>query len=156
MGVAGSGKTTIGQLLARKFGWEFHDADDLHPARNKEKMSQGIPLTDDDRGPWLQAVRDLVRQCLIENRDTIIACSALKQQYRDLLTSGSKEVSLVYLKGSQELITKRLSARSGHFFNVKLLQSQFDSLEEPKEGIIVDISGTPESIVDEIRAKLNL
>ena len=155
-GVAGSGKTTIGRLLATSLGWEFHDADDLHPASNKDKMSRGIPLTDEDRWPWLRAVRDLVNQCLDNRKNAVIACSALKQEYRDLIVSGSKEVILVYLKGSEKLIARRLSLRKDHFFDKRLLQSQFDALEEPTDATIVDISATPEAVVEEIKAKLDL
>ena len=103
IGVAGSGKTTVGRILAARLGCEFHDGDDLHPPRNREKMSRGIALTDDDRLPWLYAVRDLVQRCLAENRCAVIACSALKQAYRDLLIVDAAKVKLVYLKGSQEI-----------------------------------------------------
>ena len=158
IGVAGSGKTTIGRLLAGRLGWEFHDGDDLHPPSNKEKMSHGIPLTDDDRWPWLRAVRDLVKQCVENKRSAVIACSALKQEYRDLIAAGfgPKDVSLVYLKGSEALIAQRLSLRKNHFFDKRLLQSQFHALEEPKDAIIVDTSKTPEAVASEIQAKLNL
>lgn len=156
IGVAGSGKTTVGRILAARLGCEFHDGDDLHPLRNREKMSRGIPLTDDDRLPWLYAVRDLVQRCLAENRCAVIACSALKQAYRDLLIVDAAKVKLVYLKGSQALITQRFAQRAGHFFDRRLLQSQFDTLEEPADAIVVDISETPEKIADTIRARLGL
>jgi gluconokinase len=154
IGVAGSGKTTVGRILAARLGCEFSDADDLHPPQNREKMSRGIALTDEDRLPWLYAVRDLVQRCLIENRDAVIACSALKQSYRDLLVVDPAKVRLVYLKGSQAQIAERLAQRAGHFFDRRLLQSQFDTLEEPADAAVVDISGTPESVVDAIRARL--
>jgi len=154
IGVAGSGKTTIGRILAARHGCEFHDADDLHPPQNREKMSRGIALSDEDRLPWLHAVRDLVQRCLAENRCAVIACSALKQAYRDLLIVDAAQVKLVYLKGSPALIAERLAQRAGHFFDRRLLQSQFDTLEEPTDAIVVDISGTPDSIADAIRARL--
>jgi gluconokinase len=154
IGVAGSGKTTIGRILATRLGCEFHDADDLHPPQNREKMHRGIALTDEDRLPWLYAVRDLVQRCLAENRCAVVACSALKQSYRDLLIVDAAKVKLVYLKGSQALITDRLAHRAGHFFDQRLLQSQFDTLEEPADAIVVDISETPEKIADAIRARL--
>ena len=156
IGVAGSGKTTVGRIMAARLGCEFHDADDLHSPQNREKMSRGIALSDEDRLPWLHAVRDLVQQCVLENRDAVIACSALKQSYRDLLVVDAAKVKLVYLKGSRALIAERLARRAGHFFDQRLLQSQFDTLEEPADAVVVDISETPERIADAIRARLNL
>jgi gluconokinase len=155
IGVAGSGKTTVGRILAARLGCEFHDADDLHSSQNREKMSRGVALSDQDRLPWLHAVRDLVQQCLAENRCAVIACSALKRAYRDLLVVDPARVTMVYLKGSQALIAERLAQRAGHFFDHRLLQSQFDVLEEPTDAIVVDISETPENIADAIRARLN-
>ncbi len=156
IGVAGSGKTTIGRILAARLGCEFHDGDDLHPQQNREKMHRGIALTDEDRLPWLHAIRDLVQRCLAENRRAVVACSALKQSYRDLLIVDPAKVKLVYLKGSQTLIAERLAHRAGHFFDPRLLQSQFDTLEEPADAIVVEISKTPEQIADEIRARLSV
>jgi gluconokinase len=156
IGVAGSGKTTVGHILAARLGCEFHDADDLHPPQNREKMSRGIALSDADRLPWLHAVRDLVQRCLADNHAAVIACSALKQSYRDLLIVDASEVKLVYLKGSPALIAQRLAQRAGHFFDPRLLQSQFDTLEEPADAIVVDISGPPEQIAAAIRARLRL
>ena len=156
MGVAGSGKSTVGQLLARTLGWRFHDADDLHPPRNREKMQAGIALTDDDRGPWLEAVRSLIEQCIAGGVSAVIACSALKQWYRDLLVVDPAKVKIVYLAGERKLIEERLARRRGHFFNRQLLESQFDSLEEPRDAIVEDISRSPETIVESIRAKLAL
>lgn len=156
IGVAGSGKTTVGRILAARLGCEFHDADDLHPPENREKMSRGIALTDEDRLPWLHAMRDLVQRCLAQNRCAVIACSALKQKYRDLLIVDASKVKVVYLKGSQALITQRLAHRAGHFFDQRLLQSQFDTLEEPADAIVVDISETPEKIAGAIRALLSM
>jgi gluconokinase len=155
-GVAGSGKTTVGRILAARLGFEFHDADDLHSPQNREKMSRGIALTDEDRMPWLHAVRDLVLRCLAEKRSAVIACSALRETYRDLLVVDAARVKLVYLRGSRELIAERLALRAGHFFGRRLLQSQFDTLEEPADAIVADISETPEKIADAIRARLGL
>ena len=154
IGVAGSGKTTVGRLLATRLGCEFHDGDDLHSIRNREKMTRGIALTDEDRSPWLHAIRDLVERCLAENRSAVIACSALKRKYRDMLVIDEARVKVVYLKGSQALIAQRLARRAGHFFDPHLLKSQFETLEEPTDAIIVDITETPEKIADTIRAHL--
>jgi gluconokinase len=117
-------------------------------------VSRGIALTDEDRSPWLHAIRDLVERCLAENRSAVIACSALKQKYRDLLVVDEAKVKIVYLKGSQALITQRLVRRAGHFFDPHLLKSQFETLEEPADAIVVDIAETPEKIADTIRARL--
>lgn len=156
MGVTGSGKTTIGKLLATGLGWQFCDADDLHPSQNVEKMRRGIPLTDADRVPWLEALREFVRECVKRDESAVIACSALKARYREyLLIDG--DVKLVYLKGEMQLIEERLGARRGHFMNPKLLQSQFETLEEPQGGVtVVDIAPSPEAIVRTIRTKLGL
>ncbi len=156
IGVARSGKTTVGHILAARLEYEFHDADDLHSPQNREKMRRGIALSDKDRAPWLHAVRELVQRCLAANRSAVVACSALKQAYRDLLIVDTVKVKLVYLKGSRELIARRLAQRAGHFFDQRLLQSQFDTLEEPADAIVVDISETPEQIADTIRARLDL
>lgn len=154
IGVAGSGKTTVGSILAARLGCEFHDADDLHPPSNRDKMSRGIALGDADRWPWLYAVRALVQKCLAQKRSAVIACSALKQAYRDLLIVDPAQVKLVYLKGSQTEIMRRLARRAGHFFDQRLSQSQFDTLEEPADAIVVGISERPEKIADTIIALL--
>ena len=154
IGVAGSGKTTVGRMLSARAGWEFHDADDLHPPHNREKMRRGVALTDADRLPWLYAVRDLMTRCLAEKRSAVIACSALKQSYRDLLMVDAKDVKFVYLKGSPALIAERLARRAEHFFDRRLLQSQFDTLEEPANAIVVDIAAPPEKIAETIRSRL--
>ncbi len=156
MGVSGAGKTTIGQLLAEQLRWEFHDADDLHSAANKAKMAAGIALTDADRAPWLASIRKLIADSLTQNVNVVIACSALKQSYRDEIIVDPARVRIVYLKGSPALIASRIAARKNHFMNKDLLGSQFDSLEEPRDAIIVDVAPTPEIIVANIRKQLGL
>ena len=155
MGVSGSGKTTIGSLLAQALGWEFFDADDFHPLANKEKMSNGIPLNDEDRAGWMEVLRGLILQQGGRKRPCVLACSALKQRYRETLAVNEK-VRFVYLHGSYEQVETRLKRRMGHYMTVQLLQSQFEALEEPREAIIIDISHTPEEIVDIIRKGLDL
>jgi gluconokinase len=156
MGVAGSGKSTIGAALARQLGWPFRDADEFHPGANIAKMRRGIPLTDDDRRPWLEAIRASIAQYLSARENVIFACSALKQIYRELIEVDAEKVRFVYLKGPPALIAERLAQRRGHFFDPKLMQSQFDELEEPQAAIEVDISPSPETIADSIVAALHL
>ncbi len=156
LGVAGSGKTTIGRLLAQQLGWEFVDADDFHTPAAKAKMSAGEGLTDEDRKPWLNALRELIGKRLSEVRPMVLACSALRQWYRDLLTVDRSREAFVYLRGDFELIRQRLARRVGHYAGVSLLASQFQTLEEPRDAITVDIAGTPGKIVAAIRANLHL
>jgi gluconokinase len=155
MGVTGSGKTTIGDLLARRLGWEFADADEFHSAANKEKMHKGIPLSDVDRLPWLATIHDQIAKWVALKQNVVLACSALKQSYRQLLWNGP-EVQFVYLKGSYELIAERLRARKGHFADEHILAGQFRDLEEPSDAVAVDIGASPEEIVDEICRRLGL
>ena len=155
MGVTGAGKTTIGELFAAQLGWEFVDADTFHSAANKEKIHQGIALTDADRAPWLQAMRDGITGWISERRNVALACSALKSVYREELAV-SAGVKFVYLKGSYELIARRLQSRHGHYASVSILASQFATLEEPEDALEVDIDQSPEEIVREIRLKLGL
>ena len=155
MGVVGSGKTTIGQLLAQQLGWEFADADDFHPAANIEKIRHGIPLTDEDREPWLDRLRKSILDWIADGRNVVLACSALKRSYRQKLDAGP-EVKFVYLEGSAALIAERLRLRHGHFAGEQILASQFADLEEPEGALNVEIAATPAQIVDKIRQALGL
>jgi carbohydrate kinase (thermoresistant glucokinase family) len=153
MGVSGSGKSTVSALLAARLGWMFEDADDLHPPENVAKMSAGQPLTDNDRRPWLLAVREWMDEARVAGKKAVIACSALKRSYRDILMGGRDDVRLVHLQGSAEVIAPRVAKRHGHFMPISLLESQFAALEEPGEDehpIVVSIDATPEEIVDAI------
>jgi gluconokinase len=140
MGVSGSGKTTVGTKLASQLGWNFYDADDFHPPANIAKMADGIPLDDEDRTPWLASLHDLISTSLEENLSGVLACSALKERYRQTLMDGNKNVQLIYLKGSFVLLQSRMSARSGHYMKPSMLQSQFAALEEPADALTVDAS----------------
>ncbi|RBP46353.1 gluconate kinase (SKI family) [Roseimicrobium gellanilyticum] len=154
MGVSGCGKSLIGAMLAKALGGVFDDGDDFHPPANKAKMSQKIPLTDEDRWPWLANLRERILEMRPKIAWHVVACSALKRKYRDLLRGDdtTEQLQFVYMRGSKELIASRLNARKGHFFKPELLDSQFAALEEPEAGeaIVVDISGTPEEIVQEV------
>jgi gluconokinase len=154
MGVTGSGKTTEGSKLAKRLGWEYVDADDFHSAANKDKMHRGIPLTDADRMSWLEAIHEKLAQADREHRHLVLACSALKQAYREKLFHGL-DVRLVYLRGDYQLIAQRLRARKGHFADEHILAAQFADLEEPSDALVVDIHGEPQQIVDEICRRLN-
>jgi gluconokinase len=153
MGVSGAGKTTVGKLLASQLGWEFADADDYHSATNVEKMRNGIPLTDADRGPWLESLRLVIVAWIAAGKNGVLACSALKKAYRDVLIVGP-EVRVVYLKGDRELLRDRLLLRRGHYMKEAMLESQIATLEEPGDAIVVDARRTPEEIVREIRLRL--
>ena len=155
MGVTGSGKSTIGLLLAAQLGWKFADADDYHPPSNVEKMRHGIPLTDDDRAPWLDRLHSEITAWIAAGRNIILACSALKGAYRDQLAAGP-EVRFVYLKGSPDLIASRVRERHGHFAGEQILAGQFADLEEPADAVTVDIAASPQQIVNEVRTKLGL
>ena len=157
-GVSGAGKTTIGKLLAQEFGWRFYEADDFHSPANIEKMHSGVPLTDQDRWPWLESLRQLIKHCLEAGKNAVLACSALKRAYRERLRR-SDDVKFVFLRGDCALIEKQLRQRRGHFMNPALLRSQFADLEEPDfaEGVLtVELGRSPQELVGEIKAKLCL
>src|SRR6185437_13042973 len=159
MGVSGSGKSTIGALLAAQLSWPFEDGDRFHPAANVEKMHQGIPLTDDDRWLWLAAIAqwiDQTRRCV---GHAILACSALKRRYRDILVGDRRDVRLVHLEGEETLIARRIAARHGHFMPPSLLHSQFEALEAPgpdENPVTVSVVPAPDQIVARILASLGL
>jgi gluconokinase len=155
MGVTGSGKTTAGTLLAAQLGWEFADADCFHPAANVDKMARGIALTDADRMPWLAELRVVAVQWMAEGKNAVLACSALKRSYREVLGIGG-DVHMVYLKGSYEVIAARLRERHGHFATEAILADQFAVLEEPGDAIVVDVELSPTEMVAEIRSQLGL
>ena len=155
MGVTGSGKTTVGSLLAKLLGWGFADADGFHPPANIEKMRQGIGLTDADRVPWLKALHDAMLRWQAAGQNYVLACSALKEIYREQLRQGV-DPKFVYLRGNAELIQSRLSHRVGHYAKADLLTTQFADLEEPGDATVIEINHTPEEIVEEIRRKLFL
>ncbi|MFB6099566.1 MAG: gluconokinase [Salinibacter sp.] len=156
MGVSGSGKTTVGTRLADALEWDFVDGDAFHPEANVQKMERGEPLTDADRWPWLRAIRDFIHEQLSEGTPTIVACSALKAAYREVLLDDNPGAQIVYLKGSYDLIRRRLEARTDHFFDLELLDSQFEALEEPvaEAALTVHVDASPEAIVRTIRREL--
>jgi gluconokinase len=157
MGVSGAGKTTIGKALAENLGWQFIDADDYHPAANIEKMRAGIPLSDQDRKPWLSALRNRVHNACSHKENAVLACSALKHSYQDYLEGHDPGcVHYVFLYGSEDLIRKRLEARRGHFMNPNLLHSQLETLEPPENALQVDVTPSVSEIVQEIRQKMHL
>jgi len=157
-GVSGAGKTTIGKLLAEQFGWRFYEADDFHPSANIEKMRNGRPLTDEDRSPWLERLREQITRSLAAKENAVLACSALKRAYRERLRV-SDDVKFVFLRGNYALIERQLGRRRGHFMNPALLQSQFADLEKPEsdeDAITIELGQSPEELVEQIKAKLNL
>ena len=152
MGVSGCGKSTVGKMLAEKLGWEFFDADDFHPPENIAKMKAGIPLSDSDRQPWLERLSGLLRDEIAAGRHPVLACSALRQSYRDTLLAKTPGIRIVYLRGDKELIASRLRNRSDHFMPTGLLDSQLATLEEPSGSMVVtvDLALSPEEIVASI------
>ena len=157
MGVSGSGKSTIAERLAQRLNWGFEDGDRFHPASNVAKMSAGHPLTDEDRWPWLRAIADEIDRVCKAGKRAVIACSALKRAYRDILVHGRDDVRIIYLDGNQQLIASRLAARKGHFMPSGLLESQFRTLEPPaasENPVTVSIDDSVERIVDDIISQL--
>ncbi len=156
MGVSGSGKTTVGSRLAHELGWTFIEGDSLHPPENIAKMSRGEPLTDSDRRPWLDRLRAVIDRMMAREEPAVMAASVLKQAYRTRLGVERDAVQLVYLRGSQAVVQRRLAQRKGHFMPPALLASQFEALEEPSNALILDIRESPASLVAEIRLQLGL
>ncbi len=157
-GVSGAGKTTVGKLLARNLGWHFLEADDFHPEQNIAKMRAGHPVTEQDRWPWLERMRQEIKQCIAAGDNAVLVCSALKRKYRDFLRA-NRSVKFVFLRGDHALIEKRLRQRRGHFMNPHLLQSQFADLEEPhpdENVVTIDVGRSPGELVEKIRIKLRL
>ena len=150
MGVSGSGKTSVGKSLAGHLGWDFYDADDFHPPENVAKMASGIPLDDSDRAPWLASLHDLISFSLKVDRPGVLACSALKERYRQQLVDGNDGVQIVYLKGSYDLIWSRMERRTDHYMKPHMLKSQFDNLEEPTNALTMDISMSVDDMVQKI------
>jgi gluconokinase len=149
MGVSGAGKTTVGELIAKRLDWPFIDGDDLQPPANIDKMRSGAPLTDADRAPWLAAIGDWLDARIEAGEPGVVACSALKRAYRDRLRAGHPQVRIVYLRGSESEIARRLARREGHFWPPQLLASQFADLEPPQadeHAIVVDIAETPQAV----------
>ena len=156
MGVSGVGKTAVGERLAERLGWAFHDGDDLHPAANVRKMTAGVALDDDDRRPWLRRIRSRIERHEADGTSAVIACSALKESYRRLLLDGTREAQVVFLHGRRELLERRLSRRRGHFFDPRLLDSQLVTLEEPAGVVAVDVEGDVDQVTATIVDALNL
>ena len=151
MGVAGTGKTTIGRQLATELGWPYHEADDFHSAANKEKMGRGVPLDDTDRAPWLAAIRAAMDECRAAGRSAVFSCSALKDQYRRVLLDGAPATVLVFLSGDREMLFARLKHRAGHYMKPTMLESQFAILEPPADALRLDVRQSPGQLVAAIR-----
>ena len=159
MGVSGSGKTTVAALVSAALGCQFQEGDDLHPAENVAKMHSGTPLTDGDRMPWLHKIAEKIDDWRAKGESGVLTCSALKRSYRDIIIGERRDVTLVYLKGSYELIRRRLAARHDHFMPLALLDSQFATLQEPtpdEHAIIIDVGGRPAEIAAEILHQLEV
>lgn len=158
MGVSGVGKSTVALRLADRLGWAMAEGDRFHPQSNIAKMEAGVPLTDDDRAPWLRSIRDWISECAADGRDAVVTCSALKRSYRNLLRESGARVRFVHLNGGRDVIGERLAERSGHFMPPSLLDSQFGDLEpldSDEAGITVDIADAPERIVEKVLKGLN-
>ncbi|HET8551396.1 MAG TPA: gluconokinase [Gammaproteobacteria bacterium] len=159
MGVSGSGKTTVGALLAGRLHWAFADADDFHSAASVTKMHSGIPLDDADRAPWLKAIAAQIDEWRADGQQGVVTCSALKRRYRDVIIGAREDVRLVYLRGDKDVIARRLVARHGHFMPASLLDSQFAALEEPapeERAVVIPVGRSPTELVDDIVAALSV
>jgi gluconokinase len=156
MGVAGSGKSTVGRLLAERLECVFHEGDDFHPRTNVDKMSRGLALADEDRLPWLATLRDLIARESVAGADAVLACSALRRSYRNILRQGGEDVRFVYLKGDFETIHARMTNRGQHFMKENMLRSQFADLEEPLHAMVVDIDYPPDALVSRIAMALDV
>ncbi|MDQ5979244.1 MAG: gluconokinase [Verrucomicrobiota bacterium] len=156
MGVAGSGKTTLGRRLAAELGWSYHEADDFHSIANKDKMGRGIPLDDTDRAPWLAAIRTAMEAGLAAGRPAVFTCSALKEKYRRILLDGLDGAALVHLSGDPALLLARIQGRAGHYMKPDMLASQLATLEAPADALTLDIARSPAELVAEIRRRLSL
>jgi gluconokinase len=154
-GVTGSGKSTIGRLLGAQLHWKFYEGDDFHPAVNIEKLRHGVPLDDEDRLPWLTAIRDTIHAVIDRGEDAVIACSALKESYRRMLQINA-DVVVIHLQANPELVAERLKHRTGHFMNRTLIQSQFETLEQPAAALKIDAGLSPGEVVRLIRDRLSL
>jgi gluconokinase len=154
MGVSGCGKSTVGEALARELGWQFIDGDDHHPAANVAKMAAGIALGDDDRMPWLDRLNEVMRQAQAEGGSVVLACSALRQRYRDRLARSLPWLAFVHLSGTEALIAQRLAARNHRFMPSTLLRSQFEALEAPDAAIVVDVASPVDALIAQIVAEL--
>ena len=155
MGVAGSGKSTIGRLLASELNWPYFEADDFHSGANKEKMSRGIPLNDDDRAPWLAAIRARIDECVATGQSGVFTCSALKEKYRQVLMGAAPTVKLVYLAADVATIQQRVSLRKEHYMKADMVQSQFAALEVPPDALTLDTRESPEFIVEKIKQAID-
>jgi gluconokinase len=156
MGVSGTGKTTVGEKLSAALGWSFRDADDFHPPANVKKMSEGHPLTDADRAPWLAAIRNYIQEILTRGENAIVTCSALKESYRQQIVPNPARVKLVFLQGDFNLLKHRMEERPGHFMKADMLQSQFATLEPPQHALTLDVAEPPDTLVGKIRQAFGL
>lgn len=156
MGVSGSGKTTVGRLLAADLDWPFYEGDDFHPQSNVDKMSQGIALTDEDREPWLARLARLIAELCEDQKSAVLACSALKESYRERLRQPGENVCFVYLQGDYSLLEKRLRNREGHYMGADLLRSQLEALEEPARAVVVSAALDPPVMVKVVEKELDL